>query len=84
MRSSVRKQSFDLVVRLRLAHRAGQLATVANVVAGEGALLGDITTIERGDDETTRDVTIEANDEDHGRRVIAALEGRRRRTPVHQ
>ncbi len=73
MRSSVRKQSFDLVVRLRLAHRAGQLATVASVVAGEGALLGDITTVERGDDDTTRDVTIEANDEDHGRRVIAAL-----------
>ncbi len=73
MKTGVRKQSFELVVRLRLSHRPGQFARVATHVANEGALLGDIRTIERGDEEITRDVTIEANDEEHGRAVIAGL-----------
>jgi len=78
MKTGVRKQSFELVVRLRLSHRPGQFARVAAHVAKEGALLGDIRIIERGDEEITRDVTIEANDEAHGRAVIegiAALDG---------
>jgi malate dehydrogenase (oxaloacetate-decarboxylating) len=78
MKVGVRKQSFELVVRLRLSHRPGQFARVAAHVAKEGALLGDIRIIERGDEEITRDVTIEANDEAHGRHVIegiSALDG---------
>ena len=73
MRTGVRKQSFELVVRLRLNHLPGQFARVANHVATAGALLGDIRIIERGDEEITRDVTIEANDEEHGRAVIAGI-----------
>ncbi|HEY1100101.1 MAG TPA: NAD(P)-dependent oxidoreductase, partial [Myxococcota bacterium] len=78
MKTGVRKQSFELIVRLRLSHRPGQFARVANHVAKEGALLGDIRTLQRGDEEITRDVTIEANDEAHGRAVIegiAAMDG---------
>lgn len=73
MKTGVRKQSFELVVRLRLSHRPGQFARVAAHVAKEGALLGDIRIIERGDEEITRDVTIEANDEAHGRAVIEGI-----------
>ncbi len=69
----MRKQSFELVVRLRLAHRPGQLARVASVVAGQHALLGEIVISQVGDDDTTRDITIEANDSPHAERVVKAL-----------
>lgn len=63
----------DTVLRLRSRHRPGQLARVATVIAQEGALIGEITTIHMVDGLSTRDVTVETLDEDHTARVIDAL-----------
>src|SRR5688500_11702047 len=69
----MRKQSFELVIRLRVAHRPGQLARVASTVAAQDALLGEINIVQLGDDDTTRDITIEGNDAAHADRVVKAL-----------
>jgi malate dehydrogenase (oxaloacetate-decarboxylating) len=69
----MRKDSIDTVLRVKLKHRAGQLARLAAAVAQEGGLIGDITTLRSGDDHTLREVTVETADEAERDRVIAAV-----------
>ncbi len=67
------KQSIDTVLRIRLKHRPGQLAKVAAAIADEAALLGEIITVKRGEDDTVREITIEAASEEQTARVIEAV-----------
>lgn len=69
----MRKYSHNVVARVRIPHRPGQLARLANALAEQGALVGDITTHSLGENDTVRDVTIEAQDEAHVARAAAAL-----------
>ncbi|MFM7200616.1 MAG: NAD-dependent malic enzyme [Myxococcota bacterium] len=74
----MRRMNIDTVFRLRLAYRPGQLAKVATVVAEEGGLLGEISSVRLGDDHTIRDVTVETEDEEQTRKIegrIRQLEG---------
>jgi malate dehydrogenase (oxaloacetate-decarboxylating) len=63
----------DTVLRVRLEHRPGQLAHLANTIAEAGGLIGDISTIRVGETATLRDVTIETIDEDQTRRVVKCV-----------
>ena len=63
----------DTVLRVRTRHRPGQLARLATVVAQEGALIGEITTVHMADGLSTRDITIETESEAHTERLVAAL-----------
>jgi len=67
------KYRIDTVLRIRTRHRPGQLARLATVIAQEGALIGEITTIHMAEGISTRDLTIETEDEAHTERTIAAL-----------
>ncbi len=69
----MRKYSHDTVVRVRLRHRPGQLARLAAAVAEADALLGEIHTVRLGENDTVRDVTLEASDEEHTARVVEAI-----------
>jgi malate dehydrogenase (oxaloacetate-decarboxylating) len=69
----MKKQTIDTVLRVRLKHRPGQLARVATAIAEERALLGEIATLRMGEEDTTRDVTIETESEDQTLRVIEAV-----------
>jgi malate dehydrogenase (oxaloacetate-decarboxylating) len=69
----MRKTSIDTVIRVKLKHRPGQLARLAALLADNGALLGEITTVRIGEDDTVRDITVETVDEDHTGRVIASV-----------
>jgi malate dehydrogenase (oxaloacetate-decarboxylating) len=65
----MRRMNIDTVFRLRLEYRPGQLARVAQVVAEEGALLGEIHSVRLGDDHTIRDVAVETLDDEQTRRI---------------
>jgi malate dehydrogenase (oxaloacetate-decarboxylating) len=69
----MRKYSFDLVARVKMAHRPGQMARFAAAVADVGALLGEISTVLVGERDTTRDITLECSDESHTKRVLDAV-----------
>lgn len=69
----MRKTSVDTVLRLRSRHRVGQLARLATAIAEQGGLLGDITTLRGGENDSLREVTIETEDEAHRDRVIEAV-----------
>ena len=72
-RHDMRKYSHDTIVRVRLRHRPGQLARLAAALADAGALIGEIGTVQIGENDTVRDVTVETSDEAHTARVLDAI-----------
>ena len=67
------KYRIDTVLRIRTRHRPGQLARLATVIAQEGALIGDITTVHLAEGVSTRDLTVETEDEAHTARLVEAI-----------
>ena len=63
----------DTVLRVRTRHRPGQLARVATVIAQEGALIGEISTLHMAEGLSTREITVETENEEHTERLVAAL-----------
>jgi malate dehydrogenase (oxaloacetate-decarboxylating) len=64
-----------VVIRVhdRLRHRPGQFAHLASVIADHGGLVGEISTVTIGENDTVRDVTLETDDEAHTAAVLAAI-----------
>ncbi|HEY4116695.1 MAG TPA: malic enzyme-like NAD(P)-binding protein [Byssovorax sp.] len=69
----MRKATIDTTLRIRLKHKPGQMLRVAEAVAANAALLGDITTVRNGEDDTIRDVTVETQSDEHTASVLAAV-----------
>ncbi len=63
----------DTVLLVRTRHRPGQLARVATVIAQEGALIGEISTLHMAEGLSTREITVETENEEHTERLVAAL-----------
>jgi malate dehydrogenase (oxaloacetate-decarboxylating) len=63
----------DTVLRVRTRHRPGQLARVATVIAQEGALIGEISTLHMAEGLSTREITVETESEEHTERLVSAL-----------
>ncbi len=70
---AMRKYSHDSTLRVRLRHRPGELARFAAAIAEVEGLVGDIATVQIGESDTIRDVTVETGDEAHTARVLAAV-----------
>jgi malate dehydrogenase (oxaloacetate-decarboxylating) len=69
----MRKYSHDTIVRVRLRHRPGQFAYLASAIADAHSLVGEISTVSIGENDTIRDVTIETDDEAHTARVLDVI-----------
>lgn len=63
----------DCMYRLRIPHRAGQLAKVTGRIAAHQGLIGDITTVTVAHPEAIREITVEVRDREHADRLAAAL-----------
>jgi malate dehydrogenase (oxaloacetate-decarboxylating) len=63
----------DCTYRLRIPHRAGQLAQVAQLIADEGGLIGDVATISVARSEALREITVELRDKAHSEALAQAL-----------
>jgi malate dehydrogenase (oxaloacetate-decarboxylating) len=63
----------DCTYRLRIPHKAGQLAKVASKIAEHGGLIGDINTISVAKHEALREITVELRDKDHADELAAGL-----------
>ena len=70
----MRKTTVDTVLRVRLKHRVGQLARVAEAIAEEDGLFGDIVTLRIGEEDTLRELTVETESDEHAARVVAAVQ----------
>src|SRR5947199_10842203 len=67
------KVGVETTLRIRLPHRAGQLARVCTSIAAEDGIIGDVTTVRVGENESVRDLVIETSDGEHAARVTAAI-----------
>jgi malate dehydrogenase (oxaloacetate-decarboxylating) len=72
--SPMKKNSIDTVLQLRLEHRPGKLAEVAQAIASERGLLCEIATLRIGDEHTLREVTVETDTEEQAALVVAAVQ----------
>ncbi|HEY8077342.1 MAG TPA: ACT domain-containing protein [Labilithrix sp.] len=69
----MRKVGIETTLRVRLPHRPGQLARLATAIAEADGVIGDIKTLRVGEHESVRDVVVEAADEPHTARIVAAV-----------
>ena len=64
----------DCTYRIRIPHRAGQLAQVCGAIAAERGLIGDVVTVNLGRDESIREITVEVRDDAHAAAVASCLD----------
>jgi malate dehydrogenase (oxaloacetate-decarboxylating) len=64
----------DCTYRLRIPHRAGQLAKVSTRISEFGGLIGDVSTISIARHEAIREITIELRDKDHAEALATGLD----------
>lgn len=69
----MRKHTIDAVLRLRVKHQPGHLARLAQAIANEDGLIGEVTTVSVGENDVLREVTIETHDDAHTKRVVDAV-----------
>jgi malate dehydrogenase (oxaloacetate-decarboxylating) len=69
----VSKYSIDTVLKVRLRHAPGQLARLAQAIAEEDGVIGDLTTVNVLDRLSERDITVETMDDAHTARVVARV-----------
>jgi malate dehydrogenase (oxaloacetate-decarboxylating) len=65
--------AMDCTYRLRIPHRAGQLAKVSTRIAEHGGLIGDVRTITIARHEALREITVELRDKAHAEELALAL-----------
>lgn len=65
--------SYSITVRVEIENRIGMFAKIASAISGAGGDLGsiDIVKVEKG--KIIRDITINARDEEHEKKIIKAL-----------
>ncbi|MDI1472265.1 MAG: NAD-dependent malic enzyme [Thermodesulfovibrio sp.] len=65
--------SYSITVRVEIENRIGMFAKIASAISGAGGDLGsiDIVKVEKG--KIIRDITVNARDEEHEKKIIRAL-----------
>lgn len=66
--------ALDYTYRIQLPHRPGQLARVAGAIAEGDGLIGNVTTINVGRDQSVREITLEVADRAHADEVHRLLD----------
>ncbi len=61
--------SLDYTYRIQLPHQPGSLAKVTGAIGEAEGLIGDVNTVNVGQDASIREITIEVEDGGHARRV---------------
>jgi malate dehydrogenase (oxaloacetate-decarboxylating) len=64
---------FSLVLRVRLANQPGMLGRVATAIGEAGAQIGTVDLVQLADGYATRDITVDTHGEEHGDRLVAAV-----------
>lgn len=65
--------SYAITIRLRYPDEAGQLGNITTAIGEAKGLIGAVDIVNVRDELITRDVTVNATDVEHGRRVVEAV-----------
>lgn len=65
--------SYSITVRLRYPQQSGELGRVASAIGEAGGIIGAVDIVEVRQSFTTRDITVNASDVEHGQRIVELI-----------
>ena len=72
---SIPSASYSLTLRVEFPHEAGSLGKILTTIGGADGMVGAVDIVRMRQDRTTRDITVNARDSEHGQQVVQVVEG---------
>jgi malate dehydrogenase (oxaloacetate-decarboxylating) len=66
--------SYSMTLRIEFPHRAGALGSILTAVGEAGGMVGAVDIVRIGGERSTRDVTVNTRDSEHGQQIVRAVE----------
>jgi malate dehydrogenase (oxaloacetate-decarboxylating) len=66
--------SYSMTLRVEFPHRAGSLGKILTVIGNAEGMVGAVDIVRMGQKWSIRDITVNARDSEHGRKVVEAVE----------
>lgn len=66
--------SYSTLIRIELDRKPGMMGAVAAAIGSAGGVIGDISIVKRTRDKTIRDITVDARDQDHEKKIASSLD----------
>ncbi|HET7480737.1 MAG TPA: malic enzyme-like NAD(P)-binding protein [Rubrobacteraceae bacterium] len=66
--------SYSMTLRVEFPHRAGSLGRILTTVGETGGMVGAVDIVRMGEQQTIRDITVNAHDSEHGQQIVRAVE----------
>src|ERR687890_989496 len=64
-----------MTLRVEFSNRAGSLGRVLTAIGGAEGMIGAVDIVRMGRELSTRDITVNARDSEHGRKIVDVVEG---------
>jgi malate dehydrogenase (oxaloacetate-decarboxylating) len=71
---SIPSASYSMTLRVEFPHAAGSLGRILTAIGNEGGLVGAVDIVRMGETRTTRDITVNARDSEHGHGIVRVVE----------
>ena len=66
--------SYSFTLRVEFPHRAGSLGKILTAVGDAGGMVGAVDIVRMGQERSTRDITINARDSEHGQQIVKVVD----------
>jgi malate dehydrogenase (oxaloacetate-decarboxylating) len=66
--------SYSMTLRVEYPHRAGSLGRILTAIGEAGGMVGAVDIVRMGQEWSTRDITVNTRNSEHGRTVVEAVE----------
>ncbi len=66
--------SYSMTLRVEFPHQAGSLGAILTAVGDAEGMVGAVDIVRMGQEWSTRDITVNARNSEHGRRIVEAVE----------
>src|SRR5215208_5867559 len=70
---SIPSASYSLTLRVEFPHEAGALGKILTTIGDADGMVGAVDIVRMRQDRTTRDITVNARDSEHGQQVVQDL-----------
>jgi malate dehydrogenase (oxaloacetate-decarboxylating) len=71
---SIPSASYSLTLRVEFPHEAGALGKILTTIGDADGMVGAVDIVRMRNDRTTRDITVNARDSEHGQQVVQVVE----------
>ena len=71
---SIPSASYSLTLRVEFPHEAGALGKILTTIGSADGMVGAVDIVRMRQDRTTRDITVNARDSEHGQQVVQVVE----------